>query len=465
MIFNRGTYSLAIVAALSACSKDESSFRGNTSTSDDQQIKIKLATDAFSDRFVQGADAEPAVESFVQGETFAPVDIVIVVDDSGSMSQEQANLSNGLSNLLSGLSNTDWQVVVTTTSANYNATTGVCARADSIFEKSDRNAAAKFKALFNGTIGIAGSAGEAGLFKATEGLSGVCIPKNWVRPTSTLAVLIVSDEENCDETEAQGCGPQQKDPMFLDNYLTQTMGRTVGVNARTYGFVSFTGDGCTDAQEKSTVYPEVITRSGGTYSKICGTQQEYKTVLDKISADIAKLLENQFSLSRQPKTETVTVSVNGQTIDPSKYEVTSTGIRFKEPPAKGAKIDINYQPKDGAPSRKFTLSQQATKEGIEVLVDGVVVAKDQYNVIENGTAIEFTSTPGLDSEIIVNFDPSIGQQLEFKIQTKLDKNLIRVFIAGAFVDNWTYDPVTGMLLFESLATDATEIIVYYPNEL
>jgi hypothetical protein len=65
--------------------------------------------------FTQGTPGVTKNEQFTQAGKKGLVDILVVIDDSGSMDKEQVNLSTKLNELLVSIKDADWQVSVITT--------------------------------------------------------------------------------------------------------------------------------------------------------------------------------------------------------------------------------------------------------------------------------------------------------------------------------------------------------------
>ena len=62
----------------------------------------------------QGRAGDPQSQNFEQGE-WGMLDLLVVIDNSGSMTEEQANLSTKLQPLLSKIAKSNWQIAVVTT--------------------------------------------------------------------------------------------------------------------------------------------------------------------------------------------------------------------------------------------------------------------------------------------------------------------------------------------------------------
>lgn len=161
-----------------------------------QKITMGNREENKSDSFTQNVRGEKRKsfdllknkeENFSQGITNTKLDIMVVIDNSSSMAEEQENLSTKLNPLLEEVADSDWQIAVVTTDP-----TDTCLR--TLIKKGDANYYSKFRRAV--TAGTGGTHIERGLLQAVRGLKG-CSSGSWIRDDSALAILIVSDEDNC----------------------------------------------------------------------------------------------------------------------------------------------------------------------------------------------------------------------------------------------------------------------------
>ncbi len=296
-----------------------------------------------------GADGSPKYETKDVEETLTQeglqgfADIALVVDNSSSMQEEQKNLSTKLDDLITALKGANWQIgVITTTVATGSDGQDACNL--TLIKSTDSDAQSRFtKAV---SAGISGDGNEQGIRQAVNALK--CTKKPWVRPGSTVAVLIVSDADNC--SDGKGCNGQPwASEQYLIDYVEKDLGRVVGENAGFYGIYSPPSESCSTAEFTANIYQRLIDyKSEGNlnYGNICDSS--YKKTLTRISSNIAKLLSSQFSLKQKPDEGTVMISgtkSNGDQITADDFVVTGTTITFKtgSEPALGSKIDIRYK--------------------------------------------------------------------------------------------------------------------------
>lgn len=282
------------------------------------------------------------VETFVQEAAKRQADILIVIDDSNSMREEQVNLSTKMWSLLKSLTDVDWRIGVITTSEKKLGEKSQCDL--TLVRSEDAGAEAKFaKAVQPGTDG---DANEQGILQAVVGLR--CTEAPWVREKSTVAVLIVSDEDNC--SNGMGCNQSPAlSERYLTDYVEKDLGRMVGINAGFYGIYSPPGDECSTAPAPAYIYQRLIDYrmpEQKNFGNICDSS--YQMTLERISGHIAELLKNTFELKEVPVMHSVRVEgvkSNGKPITTSDFSVMGKVLGFQvgSEPKKGTTITVSYE--------------------------------------------------------------------------------------------------------------------------
>jgi hypothetical protein len=189
------------------------------------------------------------------------VDILIVVDNSGSMSEEQGKAGQSLMPLLGAVSSLDYQINVITTDQHCPLNLhGVP------FTKSTPDLIKNLqKALLAGT---SGSPTEQALGMTLRHLQdyATCNAAPWLRSDAKLAVIILSDE---DERPSLPKPADTIDQLLL---VLEDLGYQPGLNARFYGMIAPMGTGstcATDAPQGSPFYTEMIDATSGKKFNIC----------------------------------------------------------------------------------------------------------------------------------------------------------------------------------------------------
>ncbi|MFW7378541.1 MAG: VWA domain-containing protein [Oligoflexus sp.] len=400
--------------------------------------------------FGQGSEQQAMSESFRQTESASGMlDLVIVIDNSNSMAEEQENLADKMMPLLSYVSESDWRIAVVTTDPSDG-----CLR--SLISKNDAN----YQQAFSRAIraGVGGSGNERGIYQAMKALQMTCASGNqWVRPNSTIAVLIVSDEDNC--SNGSMCyGAAWESPSYLLNHLDQV--RQLGVNARVYGLIwhpSQDQTQCPTAYQQAYVYADAIDRSQGQWGSIC--DDDYSTTLNAISQDLSNILKSQFALQYTPYYTTVEVMVNGVK-QRGGYQVVGNVVEFQDPPPSGADIKIDYQFTTDPPKKNFRLFGQPADGTVEVYLDGVVSENFEYDAGQG--LVSFEKAP-MVREIKIMYRQGVELERNFAVEKGLDATAMRVAVNGNDVatNEYLYESSTGLIRFHSAPKDGVDIEVHY----
>lgn len=366
------------------------------------------------DKYTLADSSTSITESFYQNsEADGVLDIAIVVDDSGSMQEEQNNLSTKLEPLLSYIGNTDWRIGVTTTDPAKGCLRG------SYISSSDSDHLDKFRTAVS--AGTNGSGNERGILQAIRLLTDDCNEGNWLRPNSSVAVLIVSDEDNCQL--GTRCAGDDKSSDALVNQLAQM--RQVGVNARVYGLFwdpEEPKSSCSTAFSKASIYSKAVSDTNGVFGSICSN--DYSATLSQISESISVFLKKQFTLKNTPISNTLVIKVNGLELS-SGFSLVGNVISFDTPPSSGSHVEINYDYEGMVPTSSFVLSSNAEKDSIRVLVDGISSSSYSYSTSNN--TINFESIPS-GNLIEVSYRTEVEKLSEFPLSLDNDFNIISVKI-------------------------------------
>lgn len=265
----------------------------------------------------------------VQVDTFAQapnneVDILWVVDDSNSMTEEQDTLIRGFTSFASQLreSQTEFQLGVISTSFDYDdEQRGVLKGEPRFLTPSD-----DFEAAFaaRAAVGVGGSDKEKGLEAAVHalhpsmtlaGLGGD--NEGFVRPDAQLLVVVVSDEEDCSDRGAlEG---QPADACYADAEALPPVAEFVqdlrGLKAdhamvRLGAIVGTEGSTCPE-QILGSRYITAARLTGGLVGDIC--RSDWSEMLADLGLD-ATGIHTRFQLTRAARPSTIEVTVDGQAI-------------------------------------------------------------------------------------------------------------------------------------------------------
>lgn len=311
------------------------------------------------------------------------VDILWVVDNSGSMQEEQANLGRNFTSFITKLQEReiDFQLAVTSTDVcgetpdakcpgwvflgsyhhpGYSALAGEFSgdANTSILRTGDTDLAGKF--MQNVSLGIIGSGAEHGLTAAMNAmqLSGNADSRNhgFLRDDALLSVIVVSDEEdNGVKLKQQGYSnysyTEDDFISFVKGHKQQgdfSVNAIVGTLDPKTGSICRSGDGA--PVEAGQQYINAAEKTGGLTASIC--DGDFANALDAIGGDVVGQA-SQLTLAAKPFPFTLRVFVNEieatQHID---FIESANAIRFHDGhvPNPGANIRVSYYEETDIPA-------------------------------------------------------------------------------------------------------------------
>lgn len=251
------------------------------------------------------------------------LDILWVIDDSGSMSDEQSALGYNFGAFIDDfiLKDADFKMAITTTDVSSSTKKGrMVPNSDVLLTsaKAKENEAQfkqDFKSLVN--VGIRGSGNERGL-EATEGF----IEKHasFLRSDAYLAVVIISDELD-------------SSPKSVETYVNQLKAtKSEAGLVKVYSIVDIPSGGR---------YKQASDSTGGVVMDI---RNNFHGVLSDMGDSLINLLDS-FALAASPVPGSLKVFINGVETTAYTYDVSTRSIKFHHPnlPAVGSEIKAQYK--------------------------------------------------------------------------------------------------------------------------
>lgn len=314
------------------------------------------------------------VDAFEQ-KAAAKIDILWVVDNSGTMQDEQENLASNFDAFISIIeeSDVDYQVGVISTDMDLASHQGHLQGSPSIIVRGP-DAAGQFAA--NVQVGTTGAGNEQGLLAAHTALTEPVLSehnKGFLRDDAALALIFVSDEDDHSFGQVS----------FFRRVFEQMKG--VGNENRVIA-AAIVGDAPSDQHPEGGCYNpdtgsasfgrrylELVQGVGGSIGSICA--EDFSHTLEQLGLTVAGL-SRKFTLSDEsPEVSSITVTVDGREIEQDYQEgwIFENGSVFfngTNVPPPGSHIEVSYL----HPQRTFVLSQEpaynpdAPGDGIKVVV-------------------------------------------------------------------------------------------------
>jgi hypothetical protein len=291
------------------------------------------------------------VDSFEQ-KAAAQIDILWVIDNSGTMVDEQNNLADNFNSFISIIeeSEVDYQIGVVSTDMELAGHQGELQGSPKIIVPG-QNAASQF--ANNVRVGIGGAGNEQGLLAAYTALTEPLISganAGFLRSGGALAIIFVSDENDHSFGKIE----------FYQRIFEQL--KDIGNENRVIAaaIVGDQPDGCENPQTGSaqagTRYHQLVQVVGGSIGSICS--DNFSVTLNQLGLTVAGL-SRKFTLSDEnPEETSITVKVNGlekQKDFQNGWTFENGNIFFQGSyvPPPGAAIDVSYL----HPQREFILTQ------------------------------------------------------------------------------------------------------------
>lgn len=465
-------------AAMVACSNTE--FQGANVSSRGRNLSA-LQVDDFgvtgdkrTKQATQGASGQQQSESFVQNAS-NPLDIVLVVDNSGSMLEEQANLASKLSALLSAVEATDWRIGITST----DLLDGGLVR---LISKGDPNVKTTFSDAING-LGVNGSGHEMGIAQAMhavrggiEGRGGIT---KWIRKNSGLAVMIVSDEDNCSgEGGDYFCGPPragfsrgQLNQMLNKSYLLDYLQgeRQFKKTTRIYGIINTPESNCSGLplNTVSAIYADAIRTTGGLSGSICDSS--YQKTLEEISKDFVAVLSADYTLADSPDAGSIKVTVNGVDFA-GKFTVSGRTLSFQQVPPEGANISVSYTSGKSSGSGVIALSGERISN-VEVKINGRKLSSNEFSFDASSAQVKVNAKLSSGDVVSVNYSTGAPRRSIQLSRTPKSVTDIKVYAGNPSergsqqlsANQFSYDSKSNTVsISSSVAEPNTTFFVQYP---
>lgn len=282
------------------------------------EVPIYVETEVPTDQ----EDAEVWVDSFNQPQSVDGVDILWVIDTSGSMNRYDENLLLGIEAMLNALPASGWRLAMTSNDPDK-------ASIESQFPLVPGDDIADAEAMYN-AMGRGNR--EEGFDSAYEYIVNNPYAATWMRPDAALLVVFVSDEED----QSDDHFPNVAD--FISWYSMQRAGSAFISSIIN---VEQTDSVCASVPSVINIgyrYMDATNYFSGVIVDICS--DDWSPGVTDASVQVEP--HEEWPLTHTPIASTIRVFIDGQLNWDWSYDSASNSVVFSVIPAGGDHVDIGY---------------------------------------------------------------------------------------------------------------------------
>ncbi len=298
------------------------------------------------------------------------IDVLWVVDNSGSMETSQTNLANNFSSFITNFTQKkyDYRIAVTTTDAYrerfnqslaYKSLLIKTPDNESFFTPQTQNIEEQFIETIQ--VGINGS-GDERAFQSIESVLNNAENQIFRRPDAYLAIIIVSDEDDFSHNASYSKDGQYADPSLITpQFYRDFLNSYAGENNFSVFSISILDEACRADLNTSYTgrkiakrYHELVNLTGGVNSSLCS---DFGDSLEFIADTIIEKRPpvTSYLLTKVPADDTLKVyidkqAINEDSVDGFTFESSALTVTLHGSSARligeGGIIKISYQPKD-----------------------------------------------------------------------------------------------------------------------
>ena len=312
---------------------DEAEFGGALTVTSNEALGVRTGTQTGT-----GVFAIEYTDEWVVPED-PPTDIMFIVDQSGSMDDDQRALAENFRNFISALNtySTDWQIIVANNDQGCN-TTGILTPSTSGYQSIFEDAVSEGSGTYIVDY-------EALLVPAANGIEATDAREcneGFMRPEALLHIVAVSDEpEQSDCTDIwSACESRWEE--LVDEIRAKKGSDALTKVSAVAGPVPGGCSGAGNSAEPGTGYAEAVAETGGVFLSIC---DDWGASVEELAE--ASVQQDTFALSHNAYESSIVVLVNGSPRSSGwHYDDDTNAVIFDSaPPDEGATVTISY----GAP--------------------------------------------------------------------------------------------------------------------
>ena len=211
------------------------------------------------------------------------------------------------------------------------------------------------------------------------------------------------------------------------------------------------------------VYDSLVQTTSGASGSICDTN--YDATMKAISANVAEIIQRQFTLTTIPDAGSLQVTIDGTPT--TAFQLNNDQLTLN-PGTKGTLLAITYHHGETPKFDRMTLSATPASGTLQVLVNSAELDPSSYTYDATANDVFFTNQPPDDAKVHITYKKNVALPSTFDAsQMTIATAPLSVAVNGAAVTAYTYDPVAKKLSFPSAPSDGAAIAVTYrvPNGL
>jgi hypothetical protein len=321
-----------LIAALFSCTQDYSVITGETKTivvtetiteTVTEEVEVEIEVPTYVEVEVPVNEGEIWIDSFTQPMSVDGIDILWVIDKSGSMMRYNDELLAGVEAMLLALPTSDWRLVMINADSSHSITSTEfpLVPGDDILDAEDM-------------LNTLRSAHREEGFNATyEYIVNNPYSSTWMRPDAGLLVVFVSDEEEQSNYEY----PAVTD--FLSWYQSQRMG---SVFIASIVNLEASDSLCTHYFSPLDVghrYMEAANLLGGTVVDIC--DEDWSPGVTDATHSIEPY--EKIELTHKAEIDSIRVFINGSLNHNWLYIESDNTVYFTTIPSAGELVEVGYR--------------------------------------------------------------------------------------------------------------------------
>jgi len=285
-----------------------------------------LQPEATAEQMGYGSYGDFTTDAFEQ-EGASDVDILFVIDNSGSMSQNQTNFKDNFDSFINAFYNAgiSYQIGFITTDNKNLVSNSIITNlsADPVTEVND----------IIDLISIHGMGHEKGLLQsylATQIGEWAGPGSSFLRPSARLVVIYLSDEPDQSSPAI--------DPAQVSSHLLMLKGSMAMVTAHAVAGDFPSGCSGNGSAQFGDGYYDVVNDLNGTFLSICSIS--WGLQMDALARN--SMLPNSFPLSNAPVVSSIEAYIDGVIDFSWTFEESTNSVVFSTPPAEGSQVSIGY---------------------------------------------------------------------------------------------------------------------------